>query len=578
MEAGDGCLTSIGRDPGRDRQRVAALTGKGVSAMSDALKVRELIQEADLGLELVSAEGLERVIRGIHLSDLEDPTPFMIPGMVLLTTGETFASSPSVGVCLLDRLAKLDCAALGVGVGHYFDHVHPQMLARAAELGVPVFEAPITVPFRIITSYVYNALASADMHRLRRCVAIQGHLLDLMLELPGVDRLVAELATILQADVMLFDSGGAVVGRAGTGRMGSEQDVWTRVKAHEGSVGPLGVLENGWGRLYIRRVVVHGMLERVLVAATSGSSSAEFVDTALSFAQRLLIMERLQEGEQVIVHRRMRSLLLDDFLAGRGSGDDFLPRLQEQDLTLADPWRVAVFNIDGLGREIGRRRLSEKGIHEIKGTFIDSLDKFFGEQEIPFLSSVQGDSVVTLLVVGERDPECVAALLSDARNAAEHALASREISVGCSAVAVGPEGGSRRMRDAMEALQMAKEGCGITSRVVLFDVAGGRFRLVEGQSVAALDALYLRLVKPLEDYDQVHRTSLVMTLRTYVDNCLSPSRTADALIIHRSTLSKRLRRIESLLGVGLGRMDDVVELHLALRAAELLRAQDRDPR
>ena len=547
-----------------------------VSAMGETLIVRELIEEADLGLELVSAEGLDSVVCGIHLSDLEDPTPFMIPGMVLLTTGEVFATSPEVGVCLLDRLAKLECAALGVGVGHYLEHVHPLMLAHAAKLGIPVFEAPITVPFRIITSYVYNALASADMHRLRRCLAIQGHLLDLMLELPGVDRLVGELATILKSDVILFDAGGAVVARAGTGRRGREQDVWKQVRASEGSAGPLGVLEDGWDRIYVRRVVVHGMLERVLIAATPSASSTEFVDTALSFAQRLLVMERLQEGEQVILHRRMRSLLLDDFLAGRGSGEDFLPRLREQNLSLARPWRVAVFNIDGLRREVARRHLSEERIHVIKGTFIDALDKFFGEQDIPFLSSVQGDSVVTLLVVGERGADEVAALLTDARSAAEHSLASREISVGCSAATVGLEGGGRRMRDAMEALQMAKEGCGIASRVVLFDEAGGRFRLVEGQSVAALGALNQRLVKPLEDYDRVHRTSLVLTLRIYVDNCLSPSRTAEALIIHRSTLSKRLRRIEALLGVELNRMDDVVELHLALRAAELLRAQDQD--
>ena len=76
--------------------------------MSEALTVRELIQQTDLGLDLVADAGLERVIRGIHLSDLEDPTPFMTPGMVLLTTGETFAAYPAMGVRLLDRLAALE--------------------------------------------------------------------------------------------------------------------------------------------------------------------------------------------------------------------------------------------------------------------------------------------------------------------------------------------------------------------------------------------------------------------------------------------------------------------------------------
>lgn len=100
--------------------------------MSEALTVRGLIQETDLGLELVSDAGVERVIRGIQLSDLEDPTPYMTPGMVLLTTGETFAALPLTGVRLLDRLAALDGAALGVGVGvgHYLELVCPSLGAR----------------------------------------------------------------------------------------------------------------------------------------------------------------------------------------------------------------------------------------------------------------------------------------------------------------------------------------------------------------------------------------------------------------------------------------------------------------
>jgi purine catabolism regulator len=543
--------------------------------VSEALTVRELIQQTDLGLDLVADAGLERVIRGIHLSDLEDPTPFMTPGMVLLTTGETFAATPAMGVRLLDRLAALDGAALGVGVGHYLDHVDPLIVAHAGELRLPVFEAPLSVPFRTITSYVYDALASTDMHRLRRSLAVQGHLLDLMLEERGVEQLVAELAAILEADIMLFDSRGGLIARAGAGRRDRERRVWASFKEAAGDIGPLGILEDGTDRVCVRRVVVHGVLERVLAAVFSGSSSAEFVDTALSFAKRLLILERLQEGEQIIVRRRMRSLLLDDFLADHGSPDDYRPRLQEQGVMLDSPWRIAVFDIDGFQREVTTRHLSEERIYAIKSTFINTVDKFLGERSLPFLSSVKGDSVVSLLVLGDRQPQAVAALLSEARAAIEEELAPLQITTGCSGPATGLQGGGRHYGDALEALTMAQEGLGVTSRVVLFDEAGGRFRLVEGQSLPALRALRRRLIAPLEAYDALHRTTLVETLRMYVDHCLSPSETAEALIIHRSTLRKRLRRIEGLIGVELGRMDDIVELHLALRAAELLRAQDR---
>ena len=62
--------------------------------------MRELVQEAGLGLVLLTGEvGLENAIEGIHLSDLEDPTPWMTSGMVLVTTGATFAEDPDGRAC-----------------------------------------------------------------------------------------------------------------------------------------------------------------------------------------------------------------------------------------------------------------------------------------------------------------------------------------------------------------------------------------------------------------------------------------------------------------------------------------------
>jgi PucR family transcriptional regulator, purine catabolism regulatory protein len=544
----------------------------------ELLTVRELVQETDLGLVLITGpEGLDRVVRGIHLSDLEDPTPFMTPGMVLLTTGQAFAASPAAGMRLLNRLSALDVAALGVGIGHFFEHVAPEISARARELRTPIFEAPLSVPFRTITSYVYDALASSDMHRLRRSLAVQGHLLDLMLERRPLAQLVAELSGILEVEVMLFDGRGEVLARAGGDRSTDRPArLWRLLVRAEGDPQPLGVLETGSERIYVRRVVAYGVLEAVLVADGSGAASAEFMDTALSFAQRLLTLERLQESERLIVRRRMRSLLLDDFLSGHGSAEDFAARFREQGVSLDRPWRVAVFSIEDARQGARARDVGEKAAYEFKSRFLNTVDSYFSAHELPFLSMVKGDSVVALFVGGDAGPERAAAVLAAARSAIEHECAPAAVLVGCSGPTAGLQGAGRFYQEAMEALRMASDGAGVAGKLVLFDEAGGRFRLVEGQSVEALRAIHDRVVQPLRDYDREHRTCLVATLRAFVDSRLCPGPTAEALFVNRSTLRKRLRRIEELLGVDLRRMDDAVELHIALRASELLEARDSD--
>jgi sugar diacid utilization regulator len=403
---------------------------------------------------------------------------------------------------------------------------------------------------------------------------VQGHLLDLMLERRPVEQLVGELAAILEVEVILFDGHGEVLARAGGVRSADRlARVWRLLVRSEGNPQPLGVLETGAERIYVRRVVVYGVLERVLVAVGSAAAPVEFMDTALSFVQRLLTLERLQESEGLIVRRRMRSLLLDDFLSGHGSLEDFSSRFAEQGVSLDRTWRVAVFSIDDVRPGTRARDGGEKAAYEFKSRFLNTVDSYFSAHDLPFLSMVKGDSVVTLFVVGDAGAGRASAILAAARVAIEEESAPSTVLVGCSGPSVGLQSAGRFYQEAMEALRMAREGAGVVGKLVLFDEAGGRFRLVEGQSVEALRAIHDRVIRPLRDYDCEHRTCLVATLRAFVDNRLCPGPTAETLFINRSTLRKRLRRIEDLLNVDLARMDDAVELHIALRASELLEAR-----
>ncbi|QXQ99555.1 CdaR family transcriptional regulator [Streptomyces sp. WY228] len=65
-----------------------------------------------------------------------------------------------------------------------------------------------------------------------------------------------------------------------------------------------------------------------------------------------------------------------------------------------------------------------------------------------------------------------------------------------------------------------------------------------------------------------HR-GLVETLRVYLDHAGDAQRAATALHVHRSTLYKRLHRVEQLTGLRLDVGDDRLAVHLGLKTAEL---------
>src|SRR4051812_13177882 len=71
----------------------------------------------DLDVRLVAGEsGLENAVRWVHISELEDPTPWLSGGELLLTTGMAL-EDPERQRAYVRRLAGHGLAGLGLGTG-----------------------------------------------------------------------------------------------------------------------------------------------------------------------------------------------------------------------------------------------------------------------------------------------------------------------------------------------------------------------------------------------------------------------------------------------------------------------------
>ena len=73
-------------------------------------------------------------------------------------------------------------------------------------------------------------------------------------------------------------------------------------------------------------------------------------------------------------------------------------------------------------------------------------------------------------------------------------------------------------------------------------------------------------LKKLKAHDEASQVSYLETLRVYLDNNLSVTKTAAALYLHRSTLLDRLAHITQMLGCDLKNPDFCLTLGILLRA------------
>src|SRR3954469_4341085 len=175
------------------------------------LTVQGLVEEMQLEL-LVGGEAAEAPIRWVHPTELDDPTPWLSGGELLLTTGMQLGSA-DVQRAFAERLASRHVAGVGFGTG--FDHaaVPPALVAAAEKLGLPLFEVPYELPFIAITEKAFAAIVNRQYEVLQRTIAIHRRMERLLLEEAGLDELARAISATIGGSVLVLDPRGQPLAR-----------------------------------------------------------------------------------------------------------------------------------------------------------------------------------------------------------------------------------------------------------------------------------------------------------------------------------------------------------------------------
>ena len=175
------------------------------------LTVGSLAEEC--GLELAAgAEGADREIRWVHISELEDPTRWLSGGELLLTTGIqlTTAAKQRRFVELLDDNGL---AGLGFGIGFSAQaRCRRRWSTRPPSRGLPLFEVPYEMPFIAITEYAFGSWSTSSTTSCSAPAQVHERLERLVLEGRGLDQVLGSIAAAVGGAALVLDGGGQRAG------------------------------------------------------------------------------------------------------------------------------------------------------------------------------------------------------------------------------------------------------------------------------------------------------------------------------------------------------------------------------
>jgi purine catabolism regulator len=159
-----------------------------------------------LGLRSLTGPLPHAPVVWVAVSELEDPTPFLEGGELVLTTGMRLTGANAAAY--VSRLVARGVAGLGFAVGVLHEHVPPELVAAAREQGLVLLEVPRPTPFIAIGKAVSRMLAADWYEDVTRAFQAQRVLTRAALTGPGA--LVTRLARLIGGWALLLDASGDV--------------------------------------------------------------------------------------------------------------------------------------------------------------------------------------------------------------------------------------------------------------------------------------------------------------------------------------------------------------------------------
>jgi PucR family transcriptional regulator, purine catabolism regulatory protein len=514
------------------------------------LTVQGLVEEMQLEL-LAGGEAADVPLRWVHPTELDDPTPWLSGGELILTTGMRLKTG-EIQRAFVERLSSMNVAGVGFGTG--FDHksVPKALRAAAEEASLPLFEVPYELPFIAITEKAFTALVNRQYEVLQRAISVHRRMERLLLEERGLDELVRAIsATIGSAVVVLDPRGQELAAHAFQRPLPAEALEAVRDQAqHRSQTGAFAPDHPDLaGRALALPVLAgaRGGPQAWLLAVRDSGGFGDVDRLTLEQSVTVVALELMRQRAMRDTERRLAGDVLAEALAGQLDANELATRLRP--FGIGSDAAVLVFSV-------AEPHAAEADLdHAIASAGHGAL-----------VASRQG--LLCAVVEGAGlDPLELAAH-------ARGALAERHGEVNAAASRVARATDLRRSfheaRCALEAAALTPPN-GDDPHVASYRDLGSFQLLLSLQDDDALRLYCDSVLGPLENGGKgEYGDELLRSLEVFIEQNGQWERAARELFCHRHTLRYRVRRIEELTGRDLSSARDRIEFWLALRGRELV--------
>ena len=506
--------------------------------LPDRFRLVDLLLEPALELRLVTDADPNVEITGAHPIEIENPTRWLPPGSMMLTTGSRFpALADPQQACreLIRELVGAGITALGYGLGVITGDIPRPLLDEAERHRFAVVSIPPELPFMDVVGHVNAAVRTQDSMLLRRTLQMQNHLLEAMTaEAPEVD-LVARLAGLLRSSVILYNEVGDVAASAGGAPV---HLIRNQLRGRDGRL----MFRVGRWSVSAHSITPGDQHYWLVLASRSNELADPLTAPAVEVSLRLLNTIERTRQRATVENRARHAALVRALASGNpADADTVLDQLEMLRFGPEPDMRILVLSATP---DYDNRRWVFRA-----NSLLDAVESD--------VSGLARDIGLTLLLA--RDDDGLVGVVPARAETFDSWSANlpEGLTCGVSEPFTDPARGPGKLREARRARRAAGRLGMITQR---FEDVGLADWLLAGRDPETALARAAALLAPLLD----GHDDLVDFLVLHLARELDVGRTARELNLHPNTVRHRVKRVEDLLGRSLRSPRDVTDIQLAL--------------
>ncbi|MFI0815897.1 PucR family transcriptional regulator [Streptomyces sp. NPDC021098] len=175
-----------------------------------------LLADPSLGLRQVAGPADDRRIGTVGTTEIEDPTPYLVGGELLLTAGVRLPPDADGIDTYVARVVAAGVAALGFGVAPVHQEIPAALVASCDRHGLPLLRLPPRTPFVAVGRAAYAAIAEARNRDLKKISRAQSALASAAARPDALQAVLTQLTAHTGTWSVLFDGRGNELFRAGS--------------------------------------------------------------------------------------------------------------------------------------------------------------------------------------------------------------------------------------------------------------------------------------------------------------------------------------------------------------------------